>query len=89
MTLEPDEAGYPTFVADEVAAAALIKRRRAPLEECRCDACADTIEGAPPASGAHLSMRGSDVRIDAPPLCASCATAIGITALRRNDLDEC
>ena len=52
-----------------------------PSEEVRCDACGEAIDGEPAGVGVYLWTRGDDVRSEDAPLCASCATAIGMTAL--------
>lgn len=81
----------PAVPADEVADMAL--RLRAELEAKEaprlCDACDQPIEGEPAGSGLYLWSRGEDEpRVEEPPLCESCATAIGITALRLWDSEE-
>ena len=48
-----------------------------------CDACCAPIEGEPAARGLLLFPRGDRVHREEPPLCESCAHAIGITALFR------
>jgi hypothetical protein len=60
----------------------------------RCDACGEplrdesddgfAIEGA----GLYVWARGDDVRYEEAPLCASCASAIGLTALTRWEIEE-
>ncbi len=57
-------------------------------EEVRCDACAELIEGEPAGSGLYVWTRGDEVRYEEPPLCAQCATAIGITALATWSVEE-
>jgi hypothetical protein len=62
----------------------------------RCDACGETIVegeagGEPfgfPGAGAYLWARGEETRIERVPLCASCASAIGMTALARWEIEE-
>ncbi len=60
----------------------------------RCDAC-----GAPlaeddgdgydiPGRGVYLWARGEETRLETVPLCASCASAIGMTALARWEIEE-
>jgi hypothetical protein len=39
-------------------------------------------------SGMYLWARGGEVRIEAAPLCPSCASAIGMTALARWEIEE-
>lgn len=53
-----------------------------------CDACDEVIEGEPAGSGLYVWTRGDEVRIEEPPLCASCATAIGVTALAQWSVEE-
>ena len=52
-----------------------------PGEELRCDACGEPIDGEPAGLGMFLWTRGDDVREEDAPLCAACATAIGMTAI--------
>ncbi|HSY22668.1 MAG TPA: hypothetical protein VK841_11165 [Polyangiaceae bacterium] len=63
--------------------------------ETRCDACgavldeqddedAYGIEGR----GVYLWARGDQVTLEDAPLCASCASAIGMTALARWEIEE-
>jgi hypothetical protein len=65
-------------------------------EPTRCDACgallgesADEDEGyAVSGSGLYVSTRGSEVRYEEPPLCPSCAAAVGMSALARWEIEE-
>ena len=50
-------------------------------DQLRCDACSEPIDGEPAGVGVYLWARGDDVRSEDAPLCAACATAIGMTAL--------
>jgi hypothetical protein len=61
----------------------------------RCDACgceledrdardADDLGGR----GVYMWTRGEEVRLEEAPLCASCASAIGMTALARWEIEE-
>jgi hypothetical protein len=67
-----------------------------PDDVVRCDVCGCPVandeeadEGyAMTGSGAYLWARGDDVRVEAAPLCASCASAIGMTALGRWEIEE-
>jgi hypothetical protein len=63
--------------------------------ETRCDACGAVlaeeddednfgVEGR----GAYLWARGDQVTVEDAPLCASCASAIGMTALARWEIEE-
>lgn len=61
----------------------------------RCDACGEPIgeaEGAEgyelPGRGVYLWARGDETRLESVPLCASCASAIGMTALARWEIEE-
>jgi hypothetical protein len=67
----------------------------------RCDVCADTLErratndaesddGVFDGGGRGLLVwsRGDERRYQEPPLCSSCATAIGVTALQRWEIEE-
>jgi hypothetical protein len=61
----------------------------------RCDACGETIletDGAEgygfPGRGIYLWARGDETRLESVPLCASCASAIGMTALGRWEIEE-
>ena len=68
-------------------------------EAHRCDVCAglltrkidddaDSDDDAGPSSGLLVWSRGEERRYQEPPLCASCATAIGVTALQRWEIEE-
>jgi len=57
-------------------------------EEPVCDACDRRIEGEPGGRGYYVWARGEEVRRETPPLCASCAQAIGIAALAMWELEE-
>jgi len=62
-----------------------------------CDACGARLpdeaaadDGGPGASGrgAYLWARGDEIRLEDVPLCASCACAIGMSALARWEIEE-
>jgi hypothetical protein len=64
-------------------------------DEPRCDACGaplpptDDDEGFQvPGSGLYVWTRGTAVRFEKAPLCPSCASAIGMTALARWEIEE-
>jgi hypothetical protein len=64
-------------------------------EELRCDACGgalpplDDVDGWElGGAGVYLWTRGGEVRFEKAPLCASCASAIGMTALARWEIEE-
>jgi hypothetical protein len=71
-----------------------------PLIE-RCDACggdlcahemlalsSDGDERTNASYGVYLSARGDEIRLEKAPLCGSCSTALGMTALMQWDLEE-
>ena len=67
----------------------------AAAEEPRCDACGavlppvDEDEGFDiPGVGVYMWTRGTEARFEKVPLCASCASAIGMTALARWEIEE-
>ncbi len=66
-----------------------------PRPENRCDACGQPLPADDEddgyrlcGTGAYLSVRGDDVRVEKAPLCPSCASAIGMTALARWEIEE-
>ena len=61
----------------------------------RCDACGEPIAEADeadgygvPGRGVYLWARGEEAHLESVPLCASCASAIGMTALARWEIEE-
>lgn len=60
----------------------------------KCDACGrdltadeladDSVAG----HGVYLSTRGDEVRFEKAPLCTSCSTAIGVTAMMQWTIEE-
>jgi hypothetical protein len=75
----------PAVAADEVADLALRLRARLEAEGAplHCDACDALIEGEPGGSGLYVWPGDVDApRVEEPPLCQACATAIGVVALR-------
>jgi hypothetical protein len=65
------------------------------VETVSCDACGrplpsdrDPADYAIPGSATYLWTRGHEVRFETAPLCASCASAIGMTALARWEIEE-
>jgi hypothetical protein len=81
-------AAEPAFVASHEALFA-----EAP--STRCDACGEPIAEAEgtegygiPGRGVYLWARGEETRLESVPLCASCASAIGMTALARWEIEE-
>ena len=70
-------------------------------EAHRCDVCADALDAADAQSsdsedsgfdvqgrGLLVWSRGEERRYQEPLLCASCATAIGVSALQRWEIEE-
>jgi hypothetical protein len=53
-----------------------------------CDACGKSIDGEPAGRGLYVWTRGEEIRYEEPPLCASCANAIGLAALAQWELEE-
>lgn len=56
--------------------------------EFECDACSAVVQGEPAGHGLYVWARGEEVRHEEPPLCARCATAIGLTALALFSMEE-
>lgn len=56
--------------------------------EFECDACSAVVPGEPAGRGLYIWSRGDEVRYEEPPLCAKCATAIGLTALALFSMEE-
>jgi hypothetical protein len=60
----------------------------------RCDVCGtlvgeDTGEGPEvPGHALYVWTRGEETRREEPPLCASCAAALGLSALGRWEIEE-
>ena len=61
----------------------------------RCDSCGEVLpaedddEGfGVPGSGVYVWTRGTEARFEKVPLCASCASVIGMTALARWEIEE-
>lgn len=66
-----------------------------PADEVLCDACGRPVTGADdgdgyavPGEGMYLWTRGDEVRHEKVPLCASCASAIGLAAWARWEIEE-
>jgi len=92
---EANDAGHPlprggsklapvihSVAADELALAAL-QVQRATLSTAVCDVCDRQIEGEPAGSGLYFWTRDGEARWEEPALCARCAPAIGMSALKR------
>jgi hypothetical protein len=63
--------------------------------QVRCDACGAPLEERDDdegfgvrGSGVYVWTRGETVRFEQAPLCPSCASAIGMTALARWEIEE-
>lgn len=67
-----------------------------PVDGVCCDACGCELEDREDAGddddlggrGVYVWTRGDEVRLEEAPLCASCASAIGMTALARWEIEE-
>jgi hypothetical protein len=65
-------------------------------EGVKCDACGALLPAAGdddagyglPGAGVYMWTRGDQVRFEKAPLCAECASAIGMTALARWEIEE-
>ena len=66
-------------------------------EAPRCDVCAGALtrddaatddEESSSGRGLLVWSRGEERRYQEPPLCAACATAIGVSALQRWEIEE-
>jgi hypothetical protein len=64
-------------------------------ENAACDACGRIMSRpvesqgyAETGQGLYMWVRDNEVRLDPAPLCASCAAAIGVTALARWEIEE-
>jgi len=78
-----------SMAIDAYAEIALAQRSEAALaNDIHCDACDERIEGEPAGHGLYIWTRGDETRYEEPPLCALCATAIGITALAMWTMEE-
>jgi hypothetical protein len=61
-----------------------------------CDACGEPLAPGDmssdgygvPGRGVYLWARGEETRLESVPLCTSCASAIGMTALARWEIEE-
>jgi hypothetical protein len=71
----------------------------APVIIDHCDACGHELcahelamnDADAPSNASHgvyLTARGDEIRLEKAPLCGSCSTAIGMTALMQWDLEE-
>lgn len=60
-----------------------------------CDVCGDALtvdelesEDSNASHGVYLQARGDEVRFEEAPLCAECSTALGMTALNQQIIEE-
>lgn len=98
MTQSHDKGAFatPLFVASADgfadAARARFFREQAP-GTTSCDVCDATLEGEPAGRGLLVWASGDDEtgmgeRVEEPPLCERCATALGVSALRQFRIEE-
>ncbi len=90
----PASAAVRTDVFETAGHAALFD----PLQESRCDACGAALLSEPDerepygygvrGRGVYLWSRGDEIRFEDAPLCASCASALGMVALARWEIEE-
>ncbi len=75
-----------TFVYEEIP----VRVRSTSEKEQRfdCDLCGHSFEGQPAGSGLFMWRRGSELRIEEPPLCEACAARITAGALYQWAVDE-
>ena len=94
---ESTEAGEPAAPPSPACEAAYFAASHEVLFEvprARCAVCEAPVPAeddsgyAPPGRGLMLWARGDERRVEEPPLCASCAAAIGLSALRQWDIEE-
>jgi hypothetical protein len=84
-----DPAVFPEAIPiDSLADLSLRVSREAAPTSLTCDACDETIEGEPEGRGLYVWRRGEEFRIEEPPLCAKCATAIALTARELWSIEE-
>ena len=76
-----------SFVADEIAPLAQTVRLATGRGTC-CDACDAPIDGEPEGSGLYFWTRDGESRWEEPALCGACATIIGVSALRRWEIED-
>jgi hypothetical protein len=75
-----------SYAADDVALAALLRKLAEAPETCH--ACDAPIQGDPAGSGLLVWTRGTETHTEEPPLCEACATAIGLSALKRWQMED-
>ena len=74
-----------SYAIDNEALASLRSTRR---DDAMCEVCGESLQGMPASSGLLMWAREDELRFEEPALCASCAVAIGVTAMRRFADDE-
>lgn len=57
-------------------------------KEFECDLCGQTFEGEPGGSGLLLWTRGTELRVEEPPLCDDCAARVTAGALFQWALED-
>ena len=88
----PAEASNAFALATESALFAL-------ADEARCDVCGEIVVEdddtdhasngyAVTGRGLYIWSRGGETRYEEPPLCPSCASAVGVSALARWEIEE-
>ncbi len=77
---------HATFVYEELPARARSAPEKKPVYDC--DLCGKSFEGQPASSGLLLWMRGTEMRIEEPPLCEGCAARVTAGALYQWALDD-
>jgi hypothetical protein len=69
------------------------------MDDRRCDVCGEPVPDdddedasespfSVPGRGLYVWSRGDKIVYEEPPLCASCGTAIGMSALARWEIEE-
>jgi hypothetical protein len=85
---QPDVATGDVVVASHEALFA--PSGRASCDACgvELEACADADDAVTGGQGTYLWVRGGEPTLEHVPLCTSCASAIGMTALARWEIEE-
>jgi hypothetical protein len=96
----PSAARRPGFekCAGRDASAAVVRYLSDAMDDGRCDVCGEPVQdddedvAESPFSvsghGLYIWSRGDKIVYEEPPLCASCGTAIGMSALARWEIEE-
>jgi hypothetical protein len=91
---EVAEIGPETLLATpELSSVASHDALFAPSEVPQCDACGCDLDAEQELDqlggrGVYMWTRGDEIRFEDAPLCPSCASAIGMTALARWEIEE-